>query len=402
MLWMTLWPLTLGFALSGIVQSFVTRTRLRRVLGRNSPAATVRASFLGVISSSCSYAASAMARALFERGATFSNAMIFMIASTNLVVELGIVLYILLGWQYLVGEFIGGFLMIGLLAVILPRVIPPRLERTLRKRVTTPPPDSGASVDERPSWRSRQGWVRAARFSWGDLTMLRKELFIGFLVAGFLSADLPVSWWHHLFLTGHGTWTVAENLLVAPLLAVLSFVCSVGNIPLAAAMWSRGVSFGGVIAFIFADLVTLPLLLIYRRFYGTRVALRILVTFWFAMSAAGALVQLFFHSLHALPPRRTLAYLDGTFDLGWTLGLNVAALLLLLVSRWLLRGQAVDAATAVDPVCGMQVHRATAPAQQRLDGTIYYFCSPRCAERFLASPGEFLKNATASVPESSP
>ncbi|HXC19117.1 MAG TPA: permease, partial [Acidimicrobiales bacterium] len=269
MIWITWWPLVFGFTLSGLVQSLLPRDALRAQLGRTNATSVAKASALGVISSSCSYAASAMARALFGRGASWTNSLVFMIASTNLVIELGIVLYLLLGWQFLVAQFVGGALMIALLSFVTHFVFSRRYEDRLRTRVEHDSPPSmrtsGQSWRERA--RDRENYRVAARFTIGDLTMLRKELLAGFLVAGFLMVDVPNSWWSHFFVSGHGGWTVLENVVVAPLLAVVSFVCSVGNIPLAAALWAHGAAFGGVISFIFADLVTMPLLLIYRRFY---------------------------------------------------------------------------------------------------------------------------------------
>ena len=396
MLWMTFWPLVLGFSLSGCVQAFARRGALRRSLGVTTLGSTARASMLGVISSSCSYAASAMARSLFSAGASWSNSMVFMIASTNLVVELGVVLYVLLGWQFLIAELAGGVIMIALLALVLPRVFNRTREAQLRERVGSANKEDEAKV---VSLRNIDGWSRASRYAAGDLTMLRKELFIGFVVAGYIAADVPASWWRAIFLTGHGPWTIIENVAVAPLIAVASFVCSVGNIPLAAALWSRGVAFGGVIAFIFADLVTLPLLMIYRRFYGTRAAAMILFTFWGAMSLAGLAIEGAFRSVHAVPLVRRTAITDGQFDLGWTLGLNLVAVVVIGVGMWLARRSVVDEATAIDPVCSMQVERASAPARREHAGATYYFCSPRCADRFEATPERFLGTPIESMQE---
>jgi len=395
MIWMTFWPLVLGFSLSGCVQAFIRRDGLRDSLGRRGPVATFKATTLGVISSSCSYAASAMARSVFARGASWTNSMVFMVASTNLVIELGIVLWLLLGWQFLVAEFVGGSIMIVLLAIALPRVFRRDREAALRERVDQELADAGAAGEVRAaSPRTLDGWSRAARFTWGDLTMLRRELFIGFVVAGFLAADVPESWWNAVFITGHGPWTVIENVIVAPLVAVVSFVCSVGNIPLAAALWARGVAFGGVVAFIFADLVTLPLLLIYRRFYGRANMWRIFLIFWAVMSTAGLLVEVIFRALGWIPPRTPSPAISGTFDLGWTLVLNVAAVVVLVVGAVLVRRRSNDEDAATDPVCGMQVLIASAPARSEFSGVSYYFCSPRCAERFNADPARFVSGST--------
>ena len=388
MLWMTFWPLVLGFTISGVVQSFVKRDGLRRTLGTSSIRSASTASILGVISSSCSYAASAMARALFVRGASFTNATIFMIASTNLVIELGIVLYLLLGWQFLVAQILGGLIMVAILALVGRRLLD--VDQEALRAASDESPEGSQRDEVVPSFREAQGWFRAARYTIADLTMLRKELFFGFLVAGFLAAEVPDSWWAHLFMTNHGWWTTVENVAIAPLFAVVSFVCSVGNIPLAAALWVKDVSFGGVIAFIFADLVTLPLLLIYRRFYGGARALRLFLVLWFVMTIGGLVTELIFRNAHAVPPVRSDILMGHEFSLGLNLWLNIAAAVMLLVTFLLGRRSASDEGVAIDPVCGMQVAKDSPAAVAVVDGVRYYFCAPRCQDRFSKDPAKFL------------
>ena len=209
MVWMTWWPLVLGFTLSGAVQSFLPRDGLRSRLGRTTPRTVATSSVLGVISSSCSYAASAMARALYARGASWPNSIIFMVASTNLVIELGIVLYLMLGWQFLAAQFVGGAIMIIALAVGTSVAFSTRSEKALREKVMedAPPPSQGAHVSWRERVRDPRNYQRAARYTLGDITMLRKELLAGFLIAGYLAVDVPTSWWSHIFLSGHGWLT---------------------------------------------------------------------------------------------------------------------------------------------------------------------------------------------------
>jgi len=226
----------------------------------------------------------------------------------------------------------------------------------------------------------------------GDLTMLRNELVLGFVVAGFLAATVPNAAWSAIFLTHHGWLTTAENVLVAPLVAVASFVCSVGNIPLAAALWLKGVSFGGVVAFVFADLVTLPLLLIFRRFYGRAVALKLFVVLWFTMSVAGAVTEVIFRAVGATPRRGASVAMGSHFALGSTLVVNLLSLVVLTITYWISRGATSDDSVAIDPVCGMQVSRVSAAATVTHDGVTYYFCAPRCAERFSAAPTKFLSD----------
>ena len=384
MLWITWWPLVLGFTLSGFVQSLLPRDGLRAQLGRTTAASVAKASVLGVISSSCSYAASAMSRALFARGASWTNSIIFMIASTNLVIELGIVLYLLLGWQFVVAQFVGGALMIAALSFTTHYVFSRRYQDAMRERVLRDSPPAMSSLTQ--TWRERardkENYRLAARFTIGDLTMLRKELLAGFVVAGFLMSDVPNRWWSHLFVSGHGIWTVLENVAIAPVLAVISFVCSVGNIPLAAALWAHGVAFGGVISFIFADLVTLPLLFIYRRFYGTRAALRLFGLFWFVMSASGLVVDRLFHLASLVPSSHHTRFASGNFALGWTLALNIVATGVLVTLWFLARNSRHSTSVATDPICGMAVNTSAPGAKRHLEHVDYYFCSPRCAERF--------------------
>jgi uncharacterized protein len=383
MVWMTWWPLVLGFTIAGLVQSLIPRGGLRQRLGATTPRAVVASSVLGVISSSCSYAASAASRALFARGASWTNSVIFMVASTNLVVELGIVLYLLLGWKFLLAQLVGGVMMVVLLAMTT-RVLfrAARAARLEARVLTDAPPLAHVEGTWRERLRDRENLSAAARYTIGDLTMLRRELVAGFVIAGFVSADVPASWWRHLFWNGHGAWTVLEDAIVAPLLAVVTFVCSVGNIPLAAALWGHGVAFGGVIAFIFADLITLPLLMIYRRFYGAAAAWRLFLLLWFVISVSGLFVNGVFHVAHLVPSGHGLRVLSGLFPLGSTLVLNVLATLLLAATWWTSRRAVPSARVATDPICAMSVEMATASATSERDGATYYFCSPRCKERF--------------------
>src|SRR6202011_3545589 len=296
MFWDALWPLIFGFGLSGAVQAFVSRSQMRRVMGDHRPRTLAFASIFGAASSSCSYAASAMAKSLFQKGADFTTAMVFMLASTNLVIELGLVLWILVGWQFALSEYVGGIIMIGLLAVLARfffRPIAVRQARAYLVERTVAAAGDGQVDDPRGTQplagrlRSPAAWADAASYTMADLVMLRKEMIIGYLVAGFLAVLVPNTLWDGVFFHGHGVATSIENVIVGPFIAIISFVCSIGNVPLAAALWKGGISFGGVVSFIFADLITLPLLLIYRRFYGWAMTLRILGAFWLIMAVAG-------------------------------------------------------------------------------------------------------------------
>jgi YHS domain-containing protein len=282
--------------------------------------------------------------------------------------------------------------MISALALLTHLFFSKSRQDSLRQRVLedSPPPSSSSSQSWRQRLTERRNYDRAANYTIGDITMLRKELLAGFLVAGFITVHVPTSWWSHLFFSGHGWLTVVENVVVAPLLAVVSFVCSVGNIPLAAALWFHGVAFGGVISFIFADLITLPLLLIYRRFYGRSPATRLFFLLWLVMSSGGLLIDLLFSAVHLLAHNRHTEAMSGQFSLGITLYLNIAAALLLLF-LWLASRRGEN--TARDPICGMTVDISAPVATRHHDGHQYYFCSQRCAEKFDSqiltdAPGE--------------
>jgi uncharacterized membrane protein YraQ (UPF0718 family)/YHS domain-containing protein len=399
MFWETLWPLVLGFGLSGAVQAFVPKDRMERALGNHRPAAVARASGFGMVSSSCSYAATAMAKSLFQKGADLVTTVIFMVASTNLVVELGVVLIVLLGWQFAVAEFVGGSLMIVLLALTGSAVIGQATAVAARRRLDAGTPDRHDRRDPHDTHtidgpgpphpaRTAAGWADAAGYAIADLTMLRRELVIGYLVAGGLTVLVPVHAWHDLFLHGHGFWTSLENAAVGPFVAIISFVCSIGNVPLAAALWKGGISFGGVISFIFADLITFPLLLIYRKYYGSRLALRLLVWLWLTMSAAGLAVGALAQAAGLVPGRPGSAEAVVPEHLQWnaTTALNLVFLLVLAALVWLHRHRdrlGGGHAVAVDPVCGMQVRTTTALPADSDDGRTHYFCSDRCRDRFV-------------------
>ncbi len=398
MFWETLWALVLGFALSGAVQAFVSKRQMQRTMGDHKPAAVARASGFGMVSSSCSYAATAMAKSLFQKGADFTTAMIFMFASTNLVVELGVVLLVLMGWQFALAEFIGGPIMIIGLALIGGFVFSPRIVRAARARLDAEEAD--ADSDEHAhhhetdddsahdAIRTRAGWVDAATFTMSDIGMVRRELVVGYLVAGFLTTLVPVAWWNDLFLHGHGFWTTLENVLIGPFIAVISFVCSIGNVPMAAALWHGGIGFGGVVSFIFADLITIPLLLIYRKYYGNALTLRLFATFWTLMSVAGLVVERAFQLFGAIPTNRPEAVVPERFAWNYTTFLNLAFLAVLVVLFLLSRSRRNDPGTgryAIDPVCGMQVEKANAPAHLVHDGVDFWFCSDGCCTRYAGA-----------------
>jgi YHS domain-containing protein len=245
---------------------------------------------------------------------------------------------------------------------------------------------------EHMPWRqkltSKAAWADAAAYTMADLKMLRKELVIGYTVAGFLAVMVPMHVWNDVFLSGHGFWTTLENVLLGPFIAFISFVCSIGNVPMAAALWHGGISFGGVISFIFADLIAFPLVLIYRKYYGTRLALRLTLTFWAVMSAAGLIVEGLFGAFGGIPTTRPHDIVSTNFQWNYTTFLNIVFLGVFAVLYWLYRNRerlGGGKGYAIDPVCGMQVRTADAPAMAVHEGERFYFCCDHCRERFERS-----------------
>ena len=379
----TFWALVFGFILSGVVQALVTRKKMQSLLGDHAPSTIARASFFGIVSSSCSYAASALAHSIYKKGADFTASMVFMFASTNLVIELGIVLWFLIGWQFALAEFVGGAVMILLLSLLLPRFfsktreVSPSTQKTLNLELIDLDSSSRTSLFAK---------LRAsAGFTMGDFRMLRWELIIGFVVAGLAMKVVPFSFWKALFLSGHGFWSTLENVIVGPVLAFISFVCSVGNVPLAAALWNAGITFGGVIAFIFADLISLPLVLIYRKYYGTKMALKLTLIFWLVMSVSGLITEGIFSALEAIPMHMSMSMGDKHFGLNATTILDAVALILAALVYYFYKqpDSSGDNDFAQDPICGMQVRKSDAPASWLYDGVTYYFCMQGCKDAYM-------------------
>jgi uncharacterized protein len=345
MLWAILWALILGFALSGVVQAVVSKREMQRLLPDDRPRTLVRATALGAASSSCSYAAVALARSLFRRGADFTSAMAFEIASTNLVVELAIVMGLLLGWEFVVGEFVGGPLMIVLLALIFRVFLKRRMVEEARDQANRGLVGSmeghaemDMSVGGAGTWwqrlRTPQGFTATSDYFVMDWAAIWRDIAIGLLVTGALAAWVPESFWQSLFLTDHPTAAKFWGPLIGPIVAMLSFVCSVGNVPLAAVLWNGGISFGGVIAFIYADLIIVPILNIYRKYYGLRMAAFLLVSFYVAMVLAGLGVELLFEAIGIEPTERNAKVTEASVTWNYTTYLNIVFLSLAAVLLW--------------------------------------------------------------------
>jgi uncharacterized membrane protein YraQ (UPF0718 family)/YHS domain-containing protein len=383
MAWEVWWALVLGFAISAIVQAWVPRERIERALSGDGAKPIARATGLGAASSSCSYAAIAIAKSLFQKGASAGSALAFQFASTNLVWELGLVLWVLIGWQFTLAEYLGGIVMIALMWAMLRLFVSRESERAAREHAKQA--DAGhqhrAVGTEGLTWRQRvtsaDAWSDVAHNFRGDWTMLWKEITIGFLLAGFI-ALLGDDFFNGLFLTdAPAAIQTLWGALIGPVIAVLSFVCSVGNVPLAAVLWSGGLSFAGVMAFIYADLIVLPIVFAYRKYYGTGFALRITALMYVTMVLAALAVDIVFSAAGLIPETRPSTNdVFGSIELDYKFVLNVlaAVVFVALMGLTIRRG-------ATDPNCGMTVDKGKALRLER-DGHTYYFCSEHCRAAF--------------------
>jgi uncharacterized protein len=339
MTWEITWSLILGFALSAVVQSVVRRETIVRLLGDARPKTLLRATGLGAASSSCSYAAVALARALFRRGASFIAAMAFEIASTNLVIELGIILALLIAWQFTLAEFVGGPIMIVLMAVAFRLFVRARLIDAARRQANRGLAGSmeghaamDMSIKQGGSfWRrlvSPGGYTSVSQIFVTEWAAVIRDIAGGLLIAGAVAAWVPDSFWRHLFLTGHPLAARLWGPVIGPVISLLSFVCSIGNVPLAAVLWNGGISFGGVVAFIFADLIIIPILVIYRKYYGTAMMFTLLGIFYATMVAGGYIIEFLFGGLGLIPAEREAKVGDLGVHWNYTTVLNIIFLLL--------------------------------------------------------------------------
>jgi uncharacterized membrane protein YraQ (UPF0718 family) len=340
MTWEITWALVLGFTLSAVVQAVVHREAVSRLLGDDKPKTLAIATGLGAASSSCSYAAVALARSLFRKGASFTSAMAFEVASTNLVIELGIILALIIGWQFTAAEFLGGPVMILVLALLFRTFLKPRLLEAARKQADRGLAGSmeghagmDMSIAEQGSvWKrltSRSGVTSVSHIFVMEWAAVLRDVVIGLLIAGAVGAWVPDRFWGHLFLTDHPLLAKIWGPLIGPVVAILSFVCSIGNVPLAAVLWNGGISFGGVVSFIFADLMIIPILVIYRKYYGTTVAAFLFATLYVASVIAGYVVEILFGLTGLIPSGFRDAKVE-TAHLSWnyTTFLNIFFLVL--------------------------------------------------------------------------
>jgi uncharacterized membrane protein YraQ (UPF0718 family)/YHS domain-containing protein len=394
MAWEVWWALVLGFFISAVVQAWVPRERIEGLMSGSGARSVGWATGLGAASSSCSYAAIAIGKSLFQKGASAASALAFQFASTNLVWELGLVLWVLIGWQFTAAEYIGGIVMIVLMTVLLRLFVSRRLEQRAREHAIEA--DTGHqhhTSGTAPSWRQRltsiEAWSDVAHNFRGDWQMLYKEIALGFLLAGFI-AQLGNGFFEHLFIRhAPAPLPTIENVVIGPIIAVLSFVCSVGNVPLAAVLWSGGISFAGVLAFLYADLIVIPILLIYRKYYGIKYTVRITALMFVTMVAAALIVDGIFNALGLIPtgPRPTRADIFSSIAVNYKLALNVLGLVIFAGLFWITARRG-----ASDPVCGMQVDRHKAVSKVAA-GETYYFCSEHCLHAFEVDPEKYLGSA---------
>jgi uncharacterized membrane protein YraQ (UPF0718 family)/YHS domain-containing protein len=397
MAWEVWWALVLGFFISAVVQAWVPRERIEGALAGSGPGPIAWATGLGAASSSCSYAAIAIAKSLFQKGASAASALAFQFASTNLVWELGVVLWLLIGWQFTLAEYVGGIVMIVLMTALLRLFVNRQLEGEAREHAQQA--ETGHQhhpASEQLPWRERltsaRAWSDVAHNFRGDWQMLWKEITIGFFLAGFI-AQFGNGFFESLFLkNAPDPLPTIENVVLGPIIAVLSFVCSIGNVPLAAVLWSGGISFAGVLAFLFADLIVLPIIAIYRKYYGTAFALRITALMFATMVIAALIVDGIFSGLDLIPTgaRPTRADIFSSIQVDYKLFLNVLGIAIFASLFWLTARRG-----ATDPVCGMSVDRGKAVSKE-FGGQTFYFCSQHCLHAFEADPERYTgEHATA-------
>jgi uncharacterized protein len=397
MAWAVWWALVLGFAISAIVQAWVPHERIERALGGSGGRSVALATAWGAASSSCSYAAIAIAKSLFQKGASAVSALAFQFASTNLVIELGVVMWVLIGWQFTLAELIGGLILILAMSVLLRLFVSKHLEEQAREHAQRA--DTGhqhQTVGQHMRIRERltsvPAWSDVAHNFRNDWSMIYKEIALGFLLAGFIG-QLPNSFFNGLFITHAPSGVrLIENAIVGPLIAILSFVCSVGNVPLAAVLWSGGIGFAGAIAFIFADLIVLTIVAIYRKYYGMRFTLRIVALMFVTMVMAALIVDGLFSAAGLIPHvRPTRADIFSQVRVDYKLFTNIIGLAIFagLFALTVRRG-------VTDPACGMKVDKARAIRRDLAGGT-FYFCSQHCLHSFELNAGERPAHAEATV-----
>ncbi|MEF8784446.1 MAG: permease [Haloarculaceae archaeon] len=429
-LWTAVWAIIMGLTITSLVQVYVSKERMAQLLGEGDFAGVAKATVFGAASSGCSFGAVAIAKGLFKKGAHAVNFMAFMFASTNLIVELGLMILILLGWEFLVAELLGGLILIAVMAVIVHLTLPESLFDEIRATLTAHDRESGVTEDPTCGMEGKDeytlttdggetlkfcsegcmetylqetssngGW-REELLSWGgwykignqyrkEWSMIWKDVIAGFLISGFVIVFVPQWVWNTLFIQGDGLLVTAENAIMGVTIAVISFVGSMGNVPFAVALWGGGISFAGVIAFVYADLITIPVLNIYRKYYGWKIMLYILGVFFVTMAFTGFLMELLFDAFGIVPDLAggETAAEQTYFELNYTFYLNLIAFTLSGFLLFVYRRGLGAPGQYRDPVCGMRADD-DGPSTSH-EGTTYYFCSNACKRAFEDDPGTF-------------
>ncbi|ELY78520.1 permease [Natrinema pallidum] len=429
-LWTAAWAIIMGLTITSLVQVYVSKERMARVLGESDVSSLATATAFGAASSGCSFGAVAIGKGLFTKGAHAVNVLAFMFASTNLIVELGLMILLLLGWEFLVAELFGGLVLIAVMAIIVRLTLPEPLFDEVRTELERAERESGGMTDPTcgmegsdehtivtdggetlrfcsegcletyrqqtasgGTWyddlRSWGGWYRIANQYRKEWSMIWTDIVAGFLVSGFVIVFVPQSVWNALFLGGDGLLVTAENAVMGVTIAVVSFVGSMGNVPFAVALWGGGISFAGVIAFVYADLITVPVLNVYRKYYGWSVMLYILGVFFVTMAFTGFLMELLFDALGIVPNLAggETATEQRYFEVNYTFYLNLVAVALSGFLLYVYRRGLGAPGQYRDPVCGMRTDDDGPSAAH--DGETYYFCSTTCKRAFEDAPTDF-------------
>lgn len=333
--WMALWAFILGYALSSLIQVFVTKKNMQKTMGASNSKSVFFGTLFGFISSSCSFSALATTKSLFQKGASFVSSMAFLLASTNLVIELGIVISIFLGWQFVVGEYVGGILLILIVWLIIALLNPTSLISKARKKLGEAKAESTSSQPISKQIKETTNWVKVGKQYGMEWKMVWKDVTIGFTIAGIISAFVPDAFFQTLFIntgegqTSFGFFTLLEHVIVGPIAAFITFIGSMGNIPLAALLFGKGVSFAGVMAFIFSDLVVFPVLRINAKYYGWKMSLFIVFLLFTALVFTAMLLHYSFNVLDMLPEASSLSINEQEhFKLNYTFFMNIGFLLI--------------------------------------------------------------------------
>lgn len=335
--WMALWAFVLGYIISSMIQIFVTEKRMQKTMGGAESKGVLLGTFFGFISSSCSFAALASTKSLFKKGASFISSIAFLLASTNLVIELGIIISIFLGWQFVVGEYAGGILLIGISWILIRLINPKKLIDKARKNLEKEDGDSG--MDDSKDWKKQMqkedSWAKVGKKYKMEWQMVWKDVTVGFTIAGIVAAFVPDAWFQTLFIgSGQGNtdfsfFEILEHIIVGPVAAFVTFIGSMGNIPLAALLFGKGVSFAGVMAFIFSDLVVFPILRINAKYYGWKMSLFILFLLFTSLIGTSLILHYSFDLMSLLPDPSQVQVQDSEyFKINYTFYLNLAFLII--------------------------------------------------------------------------